>query len=94
MTESNTHDLLIDLANEKDDPKIPLAPFKRFIKIHAEEKYVSDEAAETLRDVFCEFAGEVTVLADTLADLMKRKTIKGEMIRKAYDIIRKKDKEK
>ena len=94
MTDSKTHDLLIDFANEKDDPNIPLAPFKRFIKIHAKGKYVSDEASEALRDVFYEFAEEVTVLADTLADLMKRKTIKDEMIRKAYDIIRKKDKEK
>lgn len=92
MTDSKTHDLLIDLANEKDDPKIPLAPFKRFIKIYAEGKYVSDEASEALRDVFYEFAEEVIVVADTIADLMKRKTIKGEMIRKAYNIIRKKEK--
>ena len=68
--------------------------FKRFIKIHAEGKYVSDDASEALREIFYEFAEEITVLADTLADLMKRKTIKREMIRKAYDIIRKKDSEK
>ena len=94
MTDSNPLNHLIDLANEKDNPNIPLAPFRRFIKIYAEGKYVSDEASEALREVFYEFAEEVIVLADTLANLMKRKTIKREMIRKAYDIIRKKDKEK
>ena len=94
MTKTNVHDLIHELGEKKDDPNIPLAPFKRFIKIHAKGKYVSDEAAEALRAVFYEFAEEVTGLADTLADLMRRKTIKSEMIRKAYDIIRKKDKEK
>lgn len=94
MSKTNVRDLVREVAKKKDDPNLPLAPFKRFIKIHTKDKYVSDEASEALRIVFYEFAEEITILADTLADLMKRKTIKGEMIRKAYDIIRKKDKEK
>jgi len=94
MTKTNVHDLVHELGKEKIDPKIPLAPFKWFIKIHTEGKYVSDEASEALREVFYEFAEEITVLANTLANLMKRKTIKSEMINKAYTIIRNKDKEK
>ena len=69
MTDTKTHDLLIDLGKKKDDPNIPLAPFKRFIKIHTKGKYVSDEASETLRVVFYEFAEEVITLADTFAQL-------------------------
>jgi len=78
------------VKKKEEDPKFPLAPFKRIIKIHTQEKYVASNAAEKLQELIYEFSEEIAKVADKLCEFAKKKTINAEMIQQAYEFLREK----
>jgi len=64
VTDIDALELLNAVKKKEEDPKFPLAPFKRIIKIHTQEKYVASNAAEKLQELIYEFSEEIAKVAD------------------------------
>jgi len=78
-----------ELLQEKSKPAMPIAPIHRLMK-HYSGLNVTQEAPEELREIFYELTAEMMDMIVNICAMMNRKTITKEMVRSAYNLLKKK----
>lgn len=82
-------DFAKELIQQKTKPAMPIAPIHRLLK-HLSGLNVTKKAPKELQEIYVELTAEIVELVVDICTMMKRKTIDKEMIRIAYNLIRKK----